>query len=157
MILHHFCRRNPTITRFSPKTLILNQKSWKYPQNPGKYLKIQGFLRFPRDPCGALWTPVEHWKKGYREHFRTQVRARHCRASLLNYLKPQRVSTLTPAEERIRCPLPWEMFDQNHHLLDFGQEQELLEHVLHPQTVLKNRENWRSNLSIRSFCGSHSA
>ena len=54
MILHHFCRRSSKIMLFWPKTLIFDQKSRKYSTNSEKYSKIQGFLGFPRDPCGPI-------------------------------------------------------------------------------------------------------
>ena len=75
MILHHFCWRSSQSTLFWSKTLIFDQKSWKYFEKLQKYHKIQGFLRKTRDP----WSPnepcarsfcdrVQAWSAGFCGH-----------------------------------------------------------------------------------------
>ena len=73
----------------------------------------------------------------YRESF-TRRLMRNVGGSLF---KPQRVTTLTMEEERIRCLATWHHFDHMLSLGAFGGEEELKAHVSNQKAWIENVEN----------------
>ena len=56
----------------------------------------------------------------------------------IKFLKPNRLTTLRPEEERIRCKLAWQMYDEKLHTAAFGKKKEL-------ETWVADAEEWIQN------------
>ena len=97
MILHHFCWRSSKITLFCPKTIIFDEKSRKY-QKDSK--KKQGFLGFPRDPCGGPLciiplAPWPHMGTGHHLNTEDEQQFEHCACHSCPNYQQQKTSLLS--------------------------------------------------------------
>ena len=72
-----------------------------------------------------------------------QLSARLCKKMKVKLLTPSRYSQLTPTEERVRCELTWQQFDERMWIAAVADAKELSTWVADPHDFIKKRsETW---------------